>query len=88
MTELLPLAVSTGIWGLTLVIMHLVYRSQLKTEREEKVYYRQNFFQAIGLAERQTTISEKLVEPIKKQSALQLKIDALIAEVESLRGKL
>lgn len=73
---------------MTLVIMHLVYRSQLKTEREEKVYYRQNFFQAIGLAERQTTISEKLVEPIKKQSALQLKIDALIAEVESLRGKL
>lgn len=86
--DLLPLAVSSGIWGLTLGLMYLMFRSQLKTERAEKLFYRQNFFRTIGLAERQTDISEKLIEPVKKQSALQARLDTLIAEVESLRERL
>lgn len=71
-----------------LLIMYFVFRGQLQAEREEKVFYRNNFFRTIGVAERQTAVAEELVEPVKKTNELQRRIEGLIAEVESLREKM
>lgn len=71
-----------------LLIMYLVFRSQLQAEREEKTFYRNNFFRTIGIAERQASVAEELIPQTKKTQGLMQRLDSLIAEVESLREKM
>lgn len=71
-----------------LLIMYLSFRTQLSNERAEKAFYRDSFFRAIGVQERQATIQENMVKPLKESRDLGRRLDSLIAEVESLRDKL
>lgn len=63
--ELLPALAQGGIATLFLGIMYLVFRDQVRREREEKVFYRDSFFRVIGVTERQATAMEELVPPAK-----------------------
>lgn len=89
MDPLLQIGAQFGITGLFLSIMYMAFRTQLKNEREEKTFYRDKFFDVIGVVDRQTSVVGKLVEPVREHADVIEKVEAaataLAAEVASLR---
>ena len=87
MAELWQFGAQSGVFGLMLVIMYLVFRDQIKREREEKTFFRDNFFRVIGVAERQARVTEELVEPVKERTDLMEKVAELLVEIEALKDE-
>lgn len=66
MDQLPTLLAAAGLWGTTLIIMWRIMRERWLTERKDKEFFRNKLFEIIGHFDRQTTINEKLIEPIKE----------------------